>query len=87
VFSHLSCTSHYRIKQKDTEQLNNEYSRLVEGLRNARENRETDTVLTNPVIPNEILEGELLSVVLYLFVCSVLLCTCANACTNTNTYV
>ncbi|KAF6032845.1 Xpd [Bugula neritina] len=45
-----------KIKQKDTEQLNNEYSRLVEGLRNARENRETDTVLTNPVIPNEILE-------------------------------
>ena len=47
-----------RIKQKDAEQLNNEYSRLVEGLRNARENRETDSVLTNPVIPDEVLDGK-----------------------------
>lgn len=49
----------HRIKEKDAEQLNSEYSRLVEGLRNARENRETDAVLTNPVIPNEILDGKL----------------------------
>lgn len=47
----------FSIKQKDADQLNNEYSRLVEGLRNARENRETDSVLTNPVIPDEVLDG------------------------------
>ncbi|XP_067947764.1 general transcription and DNA repair factor IIH helicase subunit XPD-like [Watersipora subatra] len=45
-----------KIKLKDSEQLKGEYTRLVEGLRNRRENRDTDTVLTNPVIPNEILD-------------------------------
>lgn len=47
-----------RIKQKDADQLKNEYTRLVEGLRNTKANRETDNVLTNPVIPNEVLDGK-----------------------------
>ena len=46
-----------RIKESDTERLRAEYSRMVEGLREAHEARETDVVLASPVLPDEILKG------------------------------
>ncbi|RMX45958.1 hypothetical protein pdam_00020986 [Pocillopora damicornis] len=44
------------LKQKDANQLREEYSRLVQGLRDASVARETDVVLANPVLPDEVLE-------------------------------
>lgn len=44
------------IKQDDIERLRSEYSRLVEGLRDTRMNRQTDVVMANPVLPDDILE-------------------------------
>ncbi|KAK0040989.1 TFIIH basal transcription factor complex helicase XPD subunit, partial [Biomphalaria pfeifferi] len=45
-----------RIKDVDETRLQNEYQRMVEGLREANIARETDLVLANPVIPDEILQ-------------------------------
>ncbi|CAH3122190.1 unnamed protein product [Porites lobata] len=44
------------IKERDANRLREEYNKLVQGLRDASTARETDTVLSNPVLPDEILE-------------------------------
>ncbi|KJE90279.1 hypothetical protein CAOG_08527 [Capsaspora owczarzaki ATCC 30864] len=44
------------IKQTDTARLQDEYTRLVQGLREANTARETDLVLANPVLPDEIMQ-------------------------------
>ena len=46
------------MKDSDTNKLKDEYTRLVEGLRDVHVSRETDMILSNPVLPDEILEGE-----------------------------
>lgn len=43
------------IRQRDEEKLKKEYNRLVEGLQEANLARETDLILSNPVLPTEIL--------------------------------
>lgn len=45
------------MREDDVNKLQEEYNRLVEGLKNAHEARETDMILANPVLPNEVLEG------------------------------
>ena len=40
----------FRIKETDEERLKQEYQRLVEGLREANINRQTDVMLANPGI-------------------------------------
>ena len=47
----------YRIKEADAAKLQEEYARMVEGLRDANEARETDVILSNPILPDEILNG------------------------------
>ena len=42
------CLIRYRLKEHDSDQLKEEYHRLVEGLRDANIARETDVVLANP---------------------------------------
>lgn len=44
-----------KIKEADAQKLKNEYVRLVEGLRDANIARETDVILSNPVLPSEVL--------------------------------
>jgi len=46
------------MKDKDKMKLQNEYIRLVEGLREAGVARETDVILANPVLPDDILHGK-----------------------------
>ncbi|KAJ1945080.1 TFIIH/NER complex ATP-dependent 5'-3' DNA helicase subunit, partial [Linderina pennispora] len=43
------------IKQQDSQRLQDEYQRLVEGLRDASLMREEDAVLTNPTLPDDVL--------------------------------
>ncbi|KAG8325962.1 General transcription and DNA repair factor IIH helicase subunit XPD [Homalodisca vitripennis] len=43
------------MKEVDAQKLKDEYTRLVEGLRDASVARETDVVLANPVLPDQIL--------------------------------
>lgn len=45
------------MKDVDAQKLKDEYSRLVEGLRDHSVARETDVVLANPVLPDQILQG------------------------------
>ncbi|KAL7750753.1 TFIIH/NER complex ATP-dependent 5'-3' DNA helicase subunit [Sorochytrium milnesiophthora] len=45
-----------RIKETDSEKLRNEYQKLVDGLRNTSEARETDGMLINPALPDDILQ-------------------------------
>jgi len=45
------------VKESDQQRLRDEYKRLVEGLREANIARETDLILSNPVLPDEILQG------------------------------
>lgn len=45
------------MREDDQKKLQDEYLRLVEGLRDATVARETDVVLSNPVLPDEILQG------------------------------
>ncbi len=45
-----------KIKEADAQRLKEEYHRLVEGLRDATVARETDVILSNPVLPDEILQ-------------------------------
>jgi hypothetical protein len=49
------------MKEDDAKKLKEEYQRLVEGLRDASIARETDVVLSNPVLPDEVLKGTALS--------------------------
>ncbi|XP_067209048.1 general transcription and DNA repair factor IIH helicase subunit XPD [Linepithema humile] len=44
------------MKEVDVNKLKDEYDRLVEGLKDAQMQRETDVILANPILPNEILE-------------------------------
>uniref|UniRef100_A0A5K3F0D8 General transcription and DNA repair factor IIH helicase subunit XPD n=1 Tax=Mesocestoides corti TaxID=53468 RepID=A0A5K3F0D8_MESCO len=43
------------VKKHDAAKLQQEYNRLVQGLREANKSRETDVVLANPTLPDEIL--------------------------------
>lgn len=52
------------MKESDSKKLKEEYQRLVDGLRDAQEARETDTVLANPILPDEVLKGMKSSVVI-----------------------
>jgi DNA excision repair protein ERCC-2 len=45
-----------KLKETDEERLKNEYTRLVEGLKEAQTARETDFALANPILPNDVLE-------------------------------
>eukprot|EP00051_Salpingoeca_urceolata_P018231 m.254711 g.254711 ORF g.254711 m.254711 type:complete len:754 (+) comp19149_c0_seq6:448-2709(+) len=45
-----------QIQEQDSERLQSEYTRLVDGLRQQREMAETDAVMANPVLPSEVLE-------------------------------
>ena len=45
-----------RMKAENSAKLQNEYEALVAGLRNARERRETEQALGNPVLPAEVLQ-------------------------------
>lgn len=45
------------VKRNDAARLQQEYNRLVQGLREANAARETDTVLANPTLPDEIITG------------------------------
>jgi hypothetical protein len=49
------------MKEDDAKKLKEEYQRLVEGLRDASVARETDVVLSNPVLPDEVLKGTALT--------------------------
>ncbi|KAI1472022.1 putative excision repair protein rhp3 [Daldinia caldariorum] len=44
------------MKETDREQLENEYQKLVEGLRDADEARKEDTFMANPVLPDDLLK-------------------------------
>ncbi|SAM05615.1 hypothetical protein [Absidia glauca] len=44
------------IKKTDRQKLENEYSRLVEGLRDASTARDEDTFMANPVLPDDLLK-------------------------------
>lgn len=44
------------LKEQDAEKLRTEYEQLLEGLREAREAREADLILANPVLPDEVLQ-------------------------------
>ncbi|KAK7865179.1 hypothetical protein R5R35_012039 [Gryllus longicercus] len=44
------------MKEDDVQKLKEEYHRMVEGLRDANEARETDVILANPVLPTEVLQ-------------------------------
>ncbi|XP_031835490.1 general transcription and DNA repair factor IIH helicase subunit XPD isoform X1 [Nomia melanderi] len=43
------------MREDDVNKLKEEYERLVEGLKDAQVARETDIILSNPVLPNEVL--------------------------------
>lgn len=45
------------MREDDVNKLKEEYNRLVEGLKDAQLQRETDVILANPILPDEILEG------------------------------
>lgn len=49
--------SFYRIKEYDTNRLNEEYQNMVQGLRQASADRDADLVLANPILPDDILQG------------------------------
>jgi DNA excision repair protein ERCC-2 len=44
------------MKKTDAEKLQNEYQKLVEGLREADQAREDDTFMANPVLPDDLLK-------------------------------
>lgn len=46
------------MREADINKLNEEYQRMVQGLKDARLRAETDMVLANPVLPKDILKGE-----------------------------
>jgi len=45
----------YSIREEDTNRLNEEYQRMVQGLKDASVQRDTDMILANPVLPNDVL--------------------------------
>lgn len=46
------------MREDDVNKLKEEYNRLVEGLKDAQLQRETDVILANPILPDEVLEGQ-----------------------------
>ncbi|CAF1477747.1 unnamed protein product, partial [Didymodactylos carnosus] len=44
------------LKQTDVNRLKSEYEKLVNGLREQQQQRETDVILTNPVLPDHVLQ-------------------------------
>lgn len=48
-----------RMRDEDANKLREEYTRLVEGLKDAQLARETDIILANPILPDAVLEGKL----------------------------
>ncbi|KAG9300434.1 hypothetical protein G9A89_010059 [Geosiphon pyriformis] len=44
------------IKQTDSQRLQNEYQRLVEGLKEARQYRDEDVYMANPILPDDLLK-------------------------------
>lgn len=44
------------MKSSDAEKLQNEYSKLVEGLREAEQARDEDQFIANPVLPDDLLK-------------------------------
>ncbi len=44
------------MKRTDAAKLQNEYQKLVEGLRDANQNREEDTFMANPALPDDLLQ-------------------------------
>ena len=46
-----------RLKDTDVQRLQQEYSQMIQGLREAQVARESDIILANPVLPDEILQG------------------------------
>lgn len=46
------------MREDDNKKLQEEYRKLIEGLRDASTARETDVILSNPVLPDEILSGK-----------------------------
>ena len=44
-----------KLKEENSAKLQGEYERLVEGLREAQQRRETEQVLANPALPEHIL--------------------------------
>lgn len=47
----------FRMREDDHKRLQDEYQRLVDGLKDASIARETDVVLANPILPDEVLQG------------------------------
>lgn len=45
------------MREDDHKKLQDEYQRLVEGLRDASIARDTDVILANPVLPDAVLHG------------------------------
>jgi len=45
------------MKDSDSKRLKEEYQKLVDGLRDVQQARDTDMVLANPILPDEILQG------------------------------
>jgi DNA excision repair protein ERCC-2 len=52
----LAQTLFYRIKKTDAQRLKNEYTKLVEGLRDANVARDEDTFMANPILPDDLLK-------------------------------
>lgn len=46
----------HRIKRTDSQRLKNEYTKLVEGLRDANTARDEDTFMANPILPDDLLK-------------------------------
>lgn len=46
----------YRVKETDSEKLQNEYQKLVEGLMEAEQAREEERFMANPVLPEDLLQ-------------------------------
>ncbi|KAJ3217138.1 DNA-dependent ATPase of the nucleotide excision repair factor 4 complex [Clydaea vesicula] len=52
----LDASSLSDIKETNSEKLQSEYTRLVEGLRDVQQSRETDELMANPALPDDILK-------------------------------
>lgn len=58
--AHIVIAYYYRMREDDNKKLQEEYQKLVEGLREASNARDTDVILSNPILPDEILNGNLI---------------------------
>ena len=47
----------FSLKETDAARLQNEYQRLVDGLRDAQMKRENNQLMANPVLPDQVLQG------------------------------